>query len=62
MIHDWKYEFIDIKGKLLTKEQVKLLEQGSHNLSSSWMLAAMYHEWKRIKGIKEDKNKKYQTK
>lgn len=55
MRQEWKEEFIDIKGKLLTKEQVKLLEKGPHNLSSSWMLAAMYHEWKRIKGIKENK-------
>ena len=58
MRQEWKEEFIDIKGKLLTEEQVKLLEKGPHNLSSSWMLAAMYHEWKRIKGIKENKKNK----
>ena len=51
---NWRSEYIDIKGRQLTKRQVELLEKGPDSLSSSWILGAMHNEWRRIKGIKVD--------
>ena len=51
---NWRSEYIDIKGRQLTKRQVELLEKGPDSLSSSWILGAMHNEWRRIKGIKID--------
>ena len=48
---NWRSEYIDIKGRQLTKRQVELLEKGPDSLSSSWILGAMHNEWRRIKGI-----------
>ena len=49
---NWRSEYIDIKGRQLTKRQVELLEKGPDSLSSSWILGAMHNEWRRIKCIK----------
>ena len=43
---NWRSEYIDIKGRQLTKRQVELLEKGPDSLSSSWILGAMHNEWK----------------
>ena len=51
---NWRSEYIDIKGRQLTKRQVELLEKGPDSLSSSWILGAMHNEWRRIKGIGVD--------
>ena len=51
---NWRSEYIDIKGRQLTKRQVELLRKGPDSLSSSWILGAMHNEWKRIKGYKDN--------
>ena len=51
---NWRSEYIDIKGRQLTKRQVELLEKGPDSLSSSWILGAMHNESRRIKGIVVD--------
>ena len=33
-----------------TGRQAELLRDGPHSLSQSWILGAMYNEWKKIKG------------
>ena len=44
----------DYKGyKHLNKKQRDLLENGPKSLSQSWLLGAMYQEWKRMRGYKE---------
>ncbi len=44
----------DYKGyKHLNKKQRELLENGPKSLSQSWLLGAMYQEWKRMRGFKE---------
>ena len=41
----------DYKGyKHLNKKQRDLLENGPKSLSQSWLLGALYSEWKQIKG------------
>ena len=41
----------DYKGyKHLNKKQRDLLENGPKSLSQSWLLGAMYSEWKQMKG------------
>ena len=48
---DWKTEYQSMK--LLNKKQIQLLEEGAKSLSQSWMLGAMYGDYKKLKGIKE---------
>ena len=50
----WRSEYIDIKSYQLSKFQIELLEHGPKSLSQSWILQAMFSDWKRIKGIKSD--------
>ena len=41
----------DYKGyKHLNKKQRDLLENGPKSLSQSWILQALYNEWKKMKG------------
>ena len=48
---NWREEY---KGmKVLSKYQIELLENGATSLSSSWLLGAMYSDWKRKKGYRE---------
>ena len=47
---NWRLEYIDIKSRQLSSRQVELLESGADSLSSSWLLQAMYNDWKKIKG------------
>ena len=70
---DWRQEYLGMKAH--GKYQTELLENGPKSLSQSWMMGAMYNDWKRKKGIKdpeppdcqssmkewEESIKKYQT-
>ena len=47
---DWKTEYQSMK--LLNKKQIQLLEDGAKSLSQSWILGAMWSDYKRLKGIK----------
>jgi hypothetical protein len=49
---DWKKEYKEMKR--LSKRQLELLEKGPDSLSSSWILMAMYNDWKQIKGISDE--------
>tara|TARA_B100000287_G_scaffold233276_1_gene219646 strand:+ start:1099 stop:1347 length:249 start_codon:yes stop_codon:yes gene_type:complete len=49
--HAWRHEYINMK--VLSKYQMELLENGPKSLSQSWVVGAMYNDWKRKKGIKD---------
>ena len=44
---NWREEY---KGYTSNKRHLELLENGPNSLSSSWILGALYNEWKKIKG------------
>ena len=44
---NWREEY---KGYTSNKRYLELLETGPKSLSQSWVMQAMYNEWKRIKG------------
>ena len=48
---NWRSEYLDLAGHRLKSRQCELLEKGPDSLSASWILGAMYQDWKRIKGI-----------
>ena len=48
---NWRSEYLDLK--VLSISQCELLEKGPKSLSQSWILGAMYNDWKRIKGDKD---------
>ena len=48
---NWRSEYIDPCSWRLKARQIELLEKGPDSLSASWLLGAMYQDWKRIKGI-----------
>ena len=48
---DWRKEYLGMK--MHSKYQRELLENGPKSLSQSWMMGAMYNDWKRKKGIKD---------
>jgi len=46
---NWREESIPYhSGK-----QAELLKDGPHSLAQSWMMGAMYNQWKKMKGYKE---------
>ena len=45
---NWKQEYLSYKH--VNKKQRDLLENGAKSLSQSWLLGAMYSEWKTMKG------------
>ena len=45
---NWREDYLGYKH--VTKRQRELLENGAKSLSQSWLLGAMYNEWKRMKG------------
>jgi|TARA_Y100000022_G_scaffold186339_1_gene182868 hypothetical protein len=47
---NWRSEYLDLKGRALNQRQCELLEKGPDSLSSSWLLQAMYNDWKRVTG------------
>ena len=71
--HGWREEYRGMK--VHGKYKQNLLENGPKSLAQSWMMQAMYNDWKRMKGIKdpeppdcqssmkdwEESIKKYQT-
>ena len=44
---NWREEW---KNYTSSKFQLELLENGPHSLSSSWVMGAMYNNWKKMKG------------
>ena len=48
---DWRQEYLGMKAH--GKYQTELLENGPKSLSQSWMMGAMYNDWKRKKGRKD---------
>jgi hypothetical protein len=47
-MNDWKQEYKSMKR--LNKRQLELLEKGPDSLAASWLVNAMYQDWKRITG------------
>ena len=45
---NWRKEYLGYKH--VNKKQRELLENGAKSLSQSWLLGAMYSEWKQMKG------------
>ena len=43
----------DYKQYTTNKRHLELLENGPKSLSQSWVLQALYNEWKKIKGYNE---------
>ena len=44
---NWRDEY---KSYTSNKRHLELLENGAKSLSQSWVLGALYNEWKKIKG------------
>ena len=44
---NWREEY---KGYTSNKRHLELLENGPKSLSQSWVLGALYNEWKKMKG------------
>ena len=44
---NWREEW---KNYTSSKFKLELLENGPHSLSSSWVMGAMYNNWKKMKG------------
>ena len=47
----WREEYLGMK--LHGKYNRELLENGPKSLAQSWMMQAMYNDWKKKKGIKD---------
>jgi hypothetical protein len=47
---NWREEY---KSYTSNKRYIELLENGPKSLSQSWLLGALYNEWKKIKGYNE---------
>ena len=47
---NWREEY---KSYTSNKKYLELLENGPKSLSQSWILGALYNEWKKIKGYKD---------
>ncbi|MAW60580.1 MAG: hypothetical protein CMJ94_07070 [Planctomycetes bacterium] len=47
----WREEYLGMKK--LSKFQESMLTNGPKSLSQSWILQAMYQDWKSKKGIKD---------
>ena len=45
---DWRQEYLEHKGTLLSPCQQKILIEGPRSLSQAWQLQAMKHEYKKI--------------
>ena len=49
---NWREDYLHTKANL-SKRQIKLLTNGADSLAASWILQAMYSDWKRSKGYRE---------
>ena len=47
---NWREEY---KSYTSNQRHLELLENGPKSLSQSWILGALYNEWKKIKGYKD---------
>ena len=47
---NWREEY---KSYTSNKRYIELLENGPKSLSQSWLLGALYNEWKKMRGFKE---------
>ena len=47
---NWREEY---KSYTSNKRYIELLENGPKSLSQSWLLGALYNEWKKMRGYKE---------
>ena len=47
---NWREEY---KSYTSNKKYLELLENGPKSLSQSWILGALYNEWKKTKGYKD---------
>ena len=47
---NWREEY---KSYTSNKRYIELLENGPKSLSQSWLLGALYNEWKKIKGYNQ---------
>ena len=47
---NWREEY---KSYTSNKKYLELLENGPKSLSQSWILGALYNQWKKIKGYKD---------
>ena len=47
---NWREEY---KGYTSSKYELDLLENGPKSLAQSWIMGAMYNEWKRRNGYKD---------
>ena len=47
---NWREEY---KAYTTNKKYLELLENGPKSLSQSWIMGAMYNEWKRRNGYKD---------
>ena len=47
---NWREEY---KSYTSNEKHLELLENGPKSLSQSWILQALYNEWKKIKGYKK---------
>ena len=47
---NWREEY---KSYTTNKRYIELLENGPKSLSQSWLLGALYNEWKKMRGYKE---------
>ena len=47
---NWREEW---KNYTSSEFQLELLENGARSLSQSWILGAMYNNWKKLKGYKD---------
>ena len=49
---NWREDYLHTKAHL-SKRQIQLLTNGADSLAASWILQAMYSDWKRSKGYRE---------
>ena len=47
---NWRQEY---KGYTSNQRHLELLENGPKSLSQSWVMQALYGQWKKMKGYKE---------
>jgi hypothetical protein len=53
---EWRDEYYEMRKDQLTNSRVKLLAVGPRSMSQSWILQAMYEDWKRLTAYKESLN------
>ncbi len=48
---NWKEEYK--KWKVLKPSQLQLLDEGAQSLSQTWLLSAMWSDWREIKKVRD---------